>query len=265
MKNDQTQTPPWEPSKEDIKLLLPELEEPRYAASMVKRLDSRITYRKLNSWERHFLISPHREPDKGGWRKFSFAEMVQLLTISDLKQVGMPTPVVRYAVGWLIGFPPGVSMFSILLVTTIRGLRNILFIGADGAVSFPQNTDGILSIIKANKTKGPVICCPFYDYVRRVLALSGTKLDFVDLKEPRPLTSREKKMLEIIADKEYEHLEIVKSDGEVTTIRALRRERGKFTVNDVVLKLQSGDFRTVTATTKDGRVVTLKTTDVYKL
>lgn len=260
-----TQATQWAPAADDIKLLLPQLETPRYPAKLAMSLDPRITYRRLNAWERNGLFSPKRETDKRGWRKFTFVEMVHLLIVSDLKHIGVRKEIVRHVLGWLANFPPGVPFLTVLLVTAIRGAQHVVLIERDGTPTISFNDDGILAKIRPRKAKGPVVCCPIYDYVRRVLSLSGIELESVGPHESRTLSNDEKRILEIVANDEYQRIEIIKSDGKAKTVKATGQKKGKFTANDIVLQLQAGDFRSVKATTKDGNIITLETKDTHKL
>lgn len=250
---------------EDANLLLTQLREPRYFVKSVRLIDPDITYRRINLWERNGLFAPHRETEKTGWRRFSFSEVIWLLTISDLRRVGMPTPIIRHSLSWLARTPMGVTWLETLLVTTIRGMKNVLIIGVNGQTTIPLNDYGILSKIRSDTSKGPMVCCPFYDYVRKVLTLSGAKLDFTESQKRRFLSQKEKRILEIIDNDQYEHIEIVKRNGESKTIKALTRRKGDFTVKDVILQLQARDYQTVEISVRGDRIVTLNATDIHKL
>jgi DNA-binding transcriptional MerR regulator len=264
-KTDSVSLPEWKPSVHDINLLLPQLHEPRYPIQVLKQLDPKLTYRKLHSWERSRLISPKRKTKATGWRKFSFAEAVLLLMISDLKHLGFATPVICRVLTQLTSPLPGVSWLEIFLVSSIRGGCYIFLINGAGSISTPMNLEGLLHAVRPDEGRGPLVLCPLYEYVRRVLSLTQTEVTFTNSLEPRRLSSQEKKLLSIIANQDYEKIEITKADGKVKTVRAVSRKKGKLSVDDVILSLQAGDFREVTATTNDGNIVTIKATDKYKL
>lgn len=264
-KTNSVSVPNWKPSAHDVRLLLPQLREPRYPMKVLRQLDPKLTYRKLHSWERSGLISPQRETEVTGWRKFSFAGAVQLLMISDLKQLGLPIPVIRHVLTQLTSALPGVSWLEILLVSSIRGGRYIFLIDRAGSISTPMNLEGLVHAVRPDESRGPLVICHLYEHVRRVLHLTQAEVRFTDSFEPRRLSPEERKLLSIIAKREYEKIEITKADGKVKTIKAVSRRKGKFSVDDVIFSLQAGDFREVAATKKDGKVVTIKATDQYKL
>ena len=255
----------WKPSAHDIKLLLPQLREPRYPMKILKQLDPKLTYRKLHSWEGSELISPQRKTKATGWRKLSFAEAVQLLMISDLKHLGLATPVIRHVLTQLTSSLPGVSWLEICLVSSIRGGWYIFVIDRAGSINTPMNDEGLVDAVKPVKSRGPLVVCPLYEYVRRVLRLTQAEVKFINSFEPRRLSAQEKRLLAIIADQNYEKIEITKSDGRVRTVKAVSWKKGKFSVDDVILSLRAGDFREVAATTKHGKIVTIKATDKHKL
>jgi hypothetical protein len=257
--------PKWIPPKQDVKLLLPQLHEPRYPIQALQQLDPKLTYRKLNSWERSGLICPRRKTEATGWRKFSFAEAVQLLIVSDLKQLGLASPIIRHVLTKLTTPLPGVSWLEILLVSSVRGGRYIFLIDRAGSLSTPMNLEGLVRAVRPGESSGPLVVCHLYEYVRRVLHLTQTEVKFTDLFEPRTLSPEEHKLLSIIAKQDYEKIEIVKSDGKVKTIKAVSRRKGRFSEDDVIFSLQAGDFREVTATKKNGKIVTIRATDQYKL
>jgi len=264
-KEDSASLPEWKPSTHDVKLLLPQLHEPRYPIQVLKQLDQKLTYRKLHSWERSGLISPQRKTEGTGWRKFSFAEAVQLLMISDLKHLGLATSVIRRVLTQLTGPLPGVSWLEIFLVSSIRGGCYIFLINGAGSISTPMNLEGLLHAVRSDEGRGPLVLCPLYNYVHRVLSLTQTKVTFTNSLEPRRLSTQEKKLLSIIANQDYEKIEITKSNGNMKTVKAVSRKKGKLSVDDVILSLQAGDFREVTAITNDGNIVTIRATDKYKM
>jgi len=264
-KTDCVSLPKWNPSAHDINLLRPQLHEPRYPIQVLKQLDPRLTYRKLNSWERSGLISPHRMTEATGWRKFSFAEAVLLLIISDLKQLGLATPVIRHVLTQLASPLLGVLSLEIYLVSSIRGGCYTFLIDGVGSISIPMNLEGLLHAVRSDESRGPLVLCPLYNYVHRVLSLTQTKVTFTNSLEPRRLSTQEKKLLSIIANQEYEKIEITKSDGKAKTVKAVTWKKGKLSADDVLFSLQAGDYREVTAIKKDGKIVTIKAIDKYKL
>ena len=263
-KIDSTSLPKWKPSAHDINLLLPQLHEPRYPIQVLKQLDPKLTYRKLHSWERSRLISPQRKTEAIGWRKFSFAEAVQLLMISDLKHLGLATPVICRVLTQLTSPLPGVSWLEIFLVSSIRGGCYIFLINGAGSISTPMNLEGLLHAVRPDEGRGPLVLCPLYEYVRRVLSLTQTEVTFTNSLEPRRLSSQEKKLLSIIANQDYEKIEITKSDGKAKTVKAVKWKKGKLSADDVMLSLNAGDFLEVTTTKKDGKIVNIRSTDIYK-
>jgi len=264
-KEDSASLPEWKPSTHDVKLLLPQLHEPRYPIQVLKQLDQKLTYRKLHSWERSGLISPQRKTEGTGWRKFSFVESVLLLMISDLKHLGLAAPVIFRVLTQLTSPLPGVSWLEILLVSSVRGGGYIFLIDGTGSISTPMNFEGLLHAVRSDESRSPLVLCPLYNYVHRVLSLTQTKVTFTNSLEPRRLSTQEEKLLSIIAGEDYEKIEITKSDGNMKTVKAISRKKGKLSVDDVILSLQAGDFREVTAITNDGNIVTIRATDKYKL
>jgi DNA-binding transcriptional MerR regulator len=255
----------WKPATHDVKELLPQLREPRYSMRILKQLDPKLTYRRLHSWERSGLLSPQRKTKEIGWRKFSFVEAVQLLIISDLKQVALPIPIIRHVLMQLTSPPPGVSWLETCVASSLRGGWYTFFVDRTGSVNTPLNLEGLVDAVRSDKDRGPLVLCPVHEYVRRVLSLTQAEVKFVNSIEPRRLNAQEKKLLSIIANRDYEKIEITKSDGRLRKVRAFSWKKGKFSVDDVILSLQKGDFREVAATTKDGEIITIKATDQYKL
>jgi DNA-binding transcriptional MerR regulator len=264
-KRDSDSLPKWKPSAHDVNLLLPQLHEPRYPIKVLKKLDPKLTYRKLNSWEHSNLICPRRKTGATGWRRFSFAEAVQLLMISDLKQLGLPTPVICHVLSQLTSPLPGVSWLEIYLVSSIRGGCYTILIDGAGSITTPTNLEGLLQAVRPNQSRGPLVLCPLHECVRRVLSLSQAEVKFTNWFEPRRLSTQEEKLLSIVGRQEYEKIEITKSNGEMKTVKAMSRKRGKFREDDVILSLQAGDYREVAAIKKDGQIVTIKATDKHRL
>jgi len=231
----------------------------------LQKVDQSITYRKVHLWERSGLIAPRRDTEKTGWRRFSFAEAVLLLMISDLRKMGITSELIRSALTQAAYSPLGVSFLNMFLISSIRGGRYVLLIDSSGRVTVPFGADGLLNHVQPQDSTGPVVCIHLYDYVRGLLKLGGVAVNFVSQPEPRKLSEKEEKLLTIIADEQYERIEVTKSNGEIATVRAVSRKRGKFSASDAAFLIESGDFRKVAATAKDGRIVTIETTDISKL
>ncbi len=255
----------WMPSVHDGKALHRELLEPRYPIQALRELDSSITYRKVNTWDSLHLITPHRDTEETGWRKFSFFEVLQLLIISDLRQIGFPVDIIRYVLAQLAAFPPGMSFLDMFVISSVRGGCYTLVIDRTGRMVIPLTADSLLDKVQPDESRGPVVCCPLHNYVRRVLTLSLAEVAAqrtLQLKQP---TAKEQKLLSIVADPRYERIEVVKSKDTIKTVKATSREQGKFAPDEAAKRMQAGDFREVTATTKNGGIVTIRTTDIYKL
>lgn len=93
---------------------------------------------------------------------------------------------------------------------------------------------------------------PFFSYVTKIEELFKNQL-----------LEQEKKILEIIRNKDYEEITIIKPTGKEITLKAKIRKRGSFSDKDIIDTINSKDYQNVTVSRVNGKKISVTRYD-YK-
>ncbi len=254
---------------------LDKFREPIMTLKGIQHFEKSWTYRKINYWESQGLINPSRVNGTSGWRKFSLVEVVLLRVIADLKGLGMSIEAIDTTVSDMtdkesIFSGPGMTPIeTFLLIALCTKQRTSLLVFIKGHALF-HLTGYILQWINGvEMAHDRYIHLPFSKYVSQVFEgiQPDKKVDIhgMEFFAWPILDGKLRKVMNIIENDKYEKIVITKSNGEVKTIKTVRRRRGKFKNNYLIDLMRKNDARKFTIHFLDGRELVVTEEEMWKL
>lgn len=206
--------------------------ESKESTAKVAREVADVSYRQINDWDSKNVL-PKKERDKDSWRRFSGVDIIRLTIISKLVELGIPIQRQKKLIEWM-NKPEAMSWlvkkiswgFSMFLVTDLEG--NIGFDDESEAYDFVfligDEVDHPTVVLPLNKLIGDVakklgIKIP---EVRNELKLAGQMKALIDKAEESKnkelVKSTEKKVIELIREKQYQTVVVKVKDGNIVHI-----------------------------------------------
>ncbi len=269
---------------EDNVALREQLNEPRYSSGRIREVFPSVTYRQINHWEKKNLITPRRQTEERGWRKFSLVDVFCLAIITELRRYGASLSSIRRELLALNSEPGllqrwlGDNMFE-----TAFGLETSKFVDSltevemhtslstafhVGVVYMPGErlllapTDVLLVFLASLMQQAKsFLYIPASEYIRLAGAADGRRHKVEDSGLAGILTSGYRNLLWLLQGEGTESIQITKKSGGTLAVRCLRRRAGRFDDNDILDALQSGDHLKTEIVKKDGKVVTITIED----
>jgi hypothetical protein len=240
--------------------------------------DTPLTYRQVNSLDTDKLLATDRKT-KQGWRKFSFKELIYILTVNELKKFGLKHEQLRHL--WEAFFKEPVKhnlneikinkfIGDCAIGCTFGQVEIKIAIDSEGEIVFYDPPHSI--VLDITSTSKPLIIIRLNDIVNELLK----RMD----KEPIPITQslsqnildnvknvKEEELLKLINNESFSVIKIKKKNGDIDTVYAekVNEPNAKITVQDLIKIINGKDFQTVTATKTNGIIVRYKTEETYKL
>jgi hypothetical protein len=254
----------------DIEVIKPAKEAlsiPRFAIRHIQAIRKDLSYRKINDWEHRRLIRSWRNTDIKGWRKFSIVEAVELIIIADLKAFGVHSERIEDILNQLLirEDDSSDSPLFFLIDASMAGGQIGLSIPIIGSIQIIYQTAPTNQIDNLGSSKSSFIYLPLSEYVRQLLKSINIEVMEKPANLEITIRERERKLLEIIHNHDFEKIEIVKSNGNTLNISAIRRKRGDFSERDVMLLIRSGDYQKVELSQKGGKILSLIQEEKFKL
>lgn len=243
--------------------------------------DAPLTYRQINELTKDDVLQDERDNERG-WRKFSFTQLVFLEVVSELKGYRVRHEQLKELTQCFFKKPSrGTSEEHISkkvaewsIGCALIGIEIVVAFYPDGKVAFydPANYSllhrGMMGVIPPS-----YIHINLNEVINKIRRKMGAA--------PIPVThsisegyikgavlnvsSKEEKLLEIMRNTDYKTLRIKKKDGGTLVINAERSDGKDLSEAEFAKILKEKDFQTVTATTRDGKVVNLKVEETIKL
>lgn len=247
--------------------------------------DTPLSYRQVNSLDKDGLLGEQSERKKG-WREFSPKELVYIQIVTELKELGFEHRKLDNL--WRAFFkepnkpPKGEKMPSphinrgiseTALGCVFAQVEMTLVVNKKGEFAFfdPGNFavyDRLLGALPS-----VYIRLNLNDFVNDVLKMMK--------KEPFPvkwslseeyiqssvlnLTEKEKGILEVIRNNDFQTVKLKKKNGEVSVIHAERSNGDDISVQDLVKILKEKDYQDINIVKRDGKLVNLKQEEIIKL
>lgn len=259
----------------DIKYKLREfIEQRKFRVS-----DSQLTYRQINNLAAVGILSTAQEKE-GGWRKFSFAELVFLDVVHELRHLGFKTEQLHSLQEAFftaektktvpsINIPESEGYAFIAIGMTMTAIQIVLTVDADGSVAFYDslnfsmfgNRDRAFAYINLNKVVNDILKKlghKGFDYETLLELFIGGQLSKDDLDE------KERALFEAIRGDEYETVEVVQENGKIKMFRGTRHERGNFSPQELMAALQEKSYQTLTVHMQNGNAISYTVKETRK-
>lgn len=261
----------------------PILSKARFTIKRTKFFIENLTYRKINNWDNKKILSGFRDNKEAGWRKFSIIDIVKLLIISDLRKLGFDIEKIikilknisRYSLEPLkkkYNLDVNHSIFSmdtleIFFLSCLNGNKYFLIINGEEEIFFFDETDLFQNHFYPDQAFTPIIILPFFDYVKKIAETIDIKVKYD--KDPKvyelfKILPDERKILDIINDKNYESVTIKKQNGKIQTIKAKEIQRGDFFDKEIFEAINQKDYQNVSILVKDGNKISITREETIK-
>ena len=241
-------------------------EERSFTAKNLEDLTD-LTSRQVNDWDARGAI-PHGRSGSKGWRKYSVREIFALVVCAELRrQFGIPVEKLKYITGEML--KEGMDDFG--TATQWMALLGVdVWLVTDFSGLFMIDTELELIDVMENGgfrgagTKG-LIWLRLNDLVNRILSnlpdpislpTHGKGYELINevRKQFGASNAREFRLLSDIRSGDYESIEVISKDGEVS--RIITKQRHETGANIAAL-LESKDFQSVMITKTNGSVVSV--------
>ena len=250
------------------------LDARRFTAS-----DTGLTRRQLAALDADDLLS-HVRGETRAWRRFSLKELAYIGVILQLKTFGFQHSQLKHL--WQAFFGADPATLSLLSFGKFEGEYAINQAILGDQILFFFQQDGFVVICDSERSLEMLDSCDLpYTVVHfnsivagifRTLGLgdlpvtSNMETLLAESLESK-LSGKEKQLLSIIRNNKYSEIRITKKNGDKFVVHAGRvyDENADTTPETVMRMLTTGDFRDVSATTRNGKIVKITEEDTFKV
>lgn len=237
--------------------------------------DTQMSYRQINTLGNNSLLDDKRR-DTNQWRKFSFKELVYLLTVKEIKKYGVKQDRLRDLWNSFFSRPEIEERDSTYISRTaevvigciLAGVQIFFTIDSDGNVAFYDPSYFAIFVeqchshiyVNMNKIVGQAVSTTHKESLPITYSLFEEYLR-------KSLNKKEDKLLNIIRNGDYNTITVKKKNGGISTVHAERVNSNSIKMNEVdILKtIGNKDFVEINIIKRDGKVVNYKVEDQYKL
>jgi hypothetical protein len=239
-------------------------DEQPFSAGDVRRVTG-LSSRQLNDWDQRGVL-PHARTGDAGWRKFSPRQMFALMVAAEArKQFGVPVERLK----WMTDFMMAEGANHLRVAAEMIAVLGVnVWIATDLEDTFVMDSDlemhDLFGMGGFSRIKG-LIFIRVNPLVERFLGdgedsiplpLHGRGYEFLaQMATAATLSPSELHVLGLIRGGEYESIEIVLRDGEITRIKRSKQQDVAAKVQDLI---QSEDFQSLRIHVRDGQVVSLE-------
>lgn len=238
--------------------------------------DSTLSYRQINSLGASAMLQDERENDRG-WRKFSFKDLVYLYTILECRKYGIINEKLQELRDDFYKQDKGTQKFSDVdhvLLLVLGTVKLSLLITDDGRTWFVDMSYQAF----VDDSYDSYTFINFNEIVRKVwkLTTGGDDSKFpkykgwgdllVDYSQSTKVTDKENEILNILRNKDYSLITIKKKDKNTFNVYGeLEKNTDGLTEMELLETMKEKDFTNIKITKRDGKVVSYKLEDVYKI
>ena len=261
----------------------PILSKARFTIQRTKLFIDKLTYKKVNDWDNKEILSGTRFNVEAGWRKFSIIDILKLLIISDLRELGFGLSKIANLLKNIYDYTLNETLnnnnhmqavsqirldtLEIFFLECLNGYKIYLIICEKDKIIFSNEIDLHKKQFYLNETSSPVIIIPFFDYVQKIAERIDIKVKYD--KDPKvyelfKILPDERKILDIISNKNYESVTIKKQNGKIQTIKATEIQRGNFTVKNIIEAINQKNYQNVSVLVKDGNKINITREETIK-
>ncbi|MEK7632364.1 MAG: hypothetical protein AAB473_01075 [Patescibacteria group bacterium] len=244
--------------------------------------DTSLTYRQIHLLSKDGILDA--QEDEGKWRKFSFNELIFLAVTQELKRNGFTNkqllPLYKAffkgekdegipRMGGIVAEPRGLSAKAIGYA--FLGIPIILKYSPDLGADF---YDPVSINLYGGMGGKSFTCINLHEFVNELLGKLGTKgsIDYGPMFKVcsevllggGSVSKEEKDVLEVMRSGDFEKIEVALKNGNVTTFRGTKRERGDLSPKDITDAIKAHDYQKVTIFVQGGKMVTCESEIVQK-
>lgn len=221
-----------------------------------------ISYRVLSHWDDLRLL-PKSKTQKGGWRKFSFIEIVWLGVVKSLRNFGYPLEKIESVREHLLRYDAKLKAYPLfeiyVLMSALSGNDCYVMVRPDGVADV-----GSLADIELSKLLNPISEDMLLISLKSVLTDLGYK---VKPAEPlHKLNGTEVELLHHLREEGNDEVSIKLKQGRIFEILATQNIHGRPHLNNIVKEIESnGDFADIVTKFQAGVGETARVTKKYRL
>lgn len=230
-----------------------------------------LSHRQVNSLDSDGMLNTNRD-DESKWRKFSFKDIVYLLTIKECRKYGLKNSQIKelrkdfYKTKGTREY----SAVDQLLIMVLGKIKISICILSNGEINFVDNNNvGFLD--RYNKS---YLYINFNEIVRQVwnstfpnkkdnfpkyISIS----DIID-EDLLRIAKNENKILGLLRNEDYTKIIIRKGKKEYI-VSAESENKDKITEEELLKRFKSKDFSDIEVKRRDGKVVSFKQEEIFKV
>jgi hypothetical protein len=116
----------------------------------------------------------------------------------------------------------------------------------------------------------PYLLLPFFEYVKRIFTFLDMNIK-IDQRSTIAyfitalISYRERKILEIIRNKDFTEIKIYQPDSKEIIVRAKSNSRGKFTAQNVIDAINRKEYQTIEVSRVSGQIVTVSREETFRV
>jgi len=244
--------------------------------------DTPLSYRQTNSLSRDNLLPESRER-KEGWRKFSFKELIYILVVNELKKFGLKHTQLVQLKESFFGEPViknGVTENRTNKTNATQAIGCVfgqvemnITIDSEGLVVYYDplcyvNSD--ISSLGAKISSSPYILISLNDIVNRFLTKIGKKpfpvtFSVAAISHKNDISIKESELIKILRNGDYKAIRVRKKNGEISNIYAEKEKEVKDDGDNIFKIIEANDFFDINIVKRDGKIVSYKMEESFKI
>lgn len=245
--------------------------------------DTQLSYRQINSLEASDVLENSRE-NESGWRLFSLKDLLFLQMIANTRKYGVTNEMLKMLKEHLYLKKDDSELFKskydifygeYAIIAILFGVRVGWMLYEDGKSTF-TDMEGLIMMNGGVKPESKSF---LYLNVNEILkgVFRGSRIEKILPEQPSladiirsymnsSLTEKEIEILDIIRNKDYTKITIVKKEsGDVNVYGESQKDAKDIKEKDILKLFEDRSFSNIKVQKRDGKVVTYSIEDVYKI
>ena len=245
--------------------------------------DTQLSYRQINSLEASDILDNTRETESG-WRLFSFKDLLYLQMIANSRKYGVTNEMLKMLKEHLYIKKDDSELFKskadifygeYAIVAVMFGIR-VGWVLFENGKSLFTDMEGLIMINGGGKPESKSFLYLNINEIFRGV-FRGTKIEKILPEQPSladiirsymnsSLTEKEIEILDIIRNKDYTKITIVKKEsGDINVYGESQKDAKDIKEKDILKLFEDRSFSNIKVQKRDGKVVTYSIEDVYKI
>lgn len=238
--------------------------------------DVGMSYRQIQLLNEHDLLPKKTQSREGGWRKFTFKELVFLRILSELKEFGMRDE--QFVPLFSAFFRQQTARLKVDDMTG-RATESLGFVLLGNQVNLAVFSTGSIVFFDVHHLPlflsaehSPFVFINLNQIVNEILReVDGTEHRYMSLLEMMKdavgisLNKKEARILELIRSGDFESIEIKQSDGDVRLLTKTKVIKNPLTALEIAQIMKANRYSEIRLHTQDGKNVGCEIADKEKL